>query len=168
MRRAGVPEHEAAVSTQLPRAKVGNIPICPRPPCPVYAVTPGYVTGPSMNSSVEGIMAFGRTHSLARLGPPAVLPRPIHGVATADAVFPEGIAFDGNRFNRTAVTAPLFHLLGAVRILRKVVSRKFTSWNRIGQWLRHVDGLRQRPEPSAAACACAIGNVAASLGTENP
>jgi hypothetical protein len=33
----------------------------------------------------------------------------------------------------------------------------FTGWNRIGQWLRHVDGLRQRPEPSAAARACAIG-----------
>src|SRR6185312_9093615 len=32
----------------------------------------------------------------------------------------------------------------------------FTSWNRIGQWLRHVDGLRKRPEPSAAARACAI------------
>jgi hypothetical protein len=25
--------------------------------------------------------------------------------------FPEGIAFDGNRFNRTAVTAPLFNYL---------------------------------------------------------
>ena len=29
--------------------------------------------------------------------------------------FPEGIAFDGNRFNRTAATAPLFKVLGAVR-----------------------------------------------------
>jgi DNA invertase Pin-like site-specific DNA recombinase len=28
--------------------------------------------------------------------------------------FPEGIAFDGNRFNRTAATAPLFKVLGAV------------------------------------------------------
>ena len=27
--------------------------------------------------------------------------------------FPEGIAFDGNRFNRTAVTAPLFNYLAA-------------------------------------------------------
>jgi len=25
--------------------------------------------------------------------------------------FPEGIAFDGNRFNRTAITAPLFNYL---------------------------------------------------------
>jgi hypothetical protein len=25
--------------------------------------------------------------------------------------FPEGVAFDGNRFNRTAVTAPLFNYL---------------------------------------------------------
>jgi hypothetical protein len=30
--------------------------------------------------------------------------------ATAAAFFPEGIAFDGNRFNRTAATEPL-HLL---------------------------------------------------------
>ena len=28
--------------------------------------------------------------------------------------FPEGIAFDGNRFNRTAVTAPLFKYLEPV------------------------------------------------------
>jgi hypothetical protein len=27
------------------------------------------------------------------------------------AVFPEGIAHDGNRFNRTAATAPLFNYL---------------------------------------------------------
>jgi hypothetical protein len=40
---------------------------------------------------------------------------------------------------------------------RRVVTLFFTSWNRIGQWLRHVDGLRQRPEPSAVARACAIG-----------
>jgi hypothetical protein len=28
--------------------------------------------------------------------------------------FPEGVAFDGNRLNRTDVTAPLFQVLGAV------------------------------------------------------
>ena len=39
----------------------------------------------------------------------------------------------------------------------KTVTLVFTSWNRIGQWLRHLDGLRQRPEPSAAARACAVG-----------
>jgi len=38
-----------------------------------------------------------------------------------------------------------------------VATRILTSWNRIGQWLRHVDGLRQRPEPSAGARACAVG-----------
>jgi len=36
------------------------------------------------------------------------------------------------------------------------VTLVFTSWNRIGQWLRQVDGLRQQPEPSAAARACAL------------
>ena len=32
--------------------------------------------------------------------------------------FPEGIAFDGNRFNRTSVAAPLFRVLGAWRTRR--------------------------------------------------
>src|SRR5262245_2372887 len=35
--------------------------------------------------------------------------------AATSAVLPEGIAYNGNRFNRTAATAPLFKLLGAVR-----------------------------------------------------
>jgi hypothetical protein len=33
--------------------------------------------------------------------------------------FPEGIAFDGNRFNRTAAAAPLFKYLAPVRVLMK-------------------------------------------------
>jgi hypothetical protein len=38
--------------------------------------------------------------------------------------FPEGIAFDGNRFNRTAVTAPLFNYLAPDRSAdERVVSR---------------------------------------------
>ena len=39
--------------------------------------------------------------------------------------FPEGIAYDGNRFNRTAVTAPLFsYLARSERAEEKVVSRE--------------------------------------------
>ena len=38
--------------------------------------------------------------------------------------FPEGIAYDGNRFNRTAVTAPLFNYLASSESAdEKVVSR---------------------------------------------
>ena len=33
--------------------------------------------------------------------------------------FPEGIAFDGNRFNRSAITAPLFNYLAPIRMLMK-------------------------------------------------
>jgi hypothetical protein len=38
--------------------------------------------------------------------------------------FPEGIAFDGNRFNRTAITAPLFNYLApSESAYEKMVSR---------------------------------------------
>jgi hypothetical protein len=37
--------------------------------------------------------------------------------------FPEGIAFDGNRFNRTAATAPLFNYLAPSGADEKMVSR---------------------------------------------
>jgi hypothetical protein len=39
--------------------------------------------------------------------------------------FPEGIAYDGNRFNRTAATAPLFNYLAPSEIAdQKMVSRE--------------------------------------------
>jgi hypothetical protein len=58
--------------------------------------------------------------------------------------FPEGIAFDGNRFNRTAATAPLFNYLAASESAdEKMVSLNFTSWNQLDGWLRQVDGLRR-------------------------
>ena len=42
----------------------------------------------------------------------------------AGMFFPEGIAHDGNRFNRTAVTAPLFNYLApSERVDERVVSR---------------------------------------------
>jgi len=41
---------------------------------------------------------------------------------------PEGIAFDGNRFNRTAVTAPFFQVLGAGRTMsRRTRSRSLPA-----------------------------------------
>jgi hypothetical protein len=58
--------------------------------------------------------------------------------------FPEGIAFDGNRFNRTAATAPLFkyYLAPSESAEEILVRRIFTSWSRIGDWLRRLDVMR--------------------------
>jgi hypothetical protein len=49
----------------------------------------------------------------------------------------------GNRFNRTAATAPLFNYLAPDRSAKeKVVSQTFASWNRIAEWLSRLEGLR--------------------------
>jgi hypothetical protein len=57
--------------------------------------------------------------------------------------FPDGVAFDGNRFNRTAVTAPLFKYLAPSESAdEKMLSRIFASWNQTTAWLRTVDPLR--------------------------
>jgi hypothetical protein len=46
--------------------------------------------------------------------------------------FPEGIAYDGNRFNRTAVTAPLFNYLApSASADERVVDLTHASWNRL-------------------------------------
>jgi hypothetical protein len=57
--------------------------------------------------------------------------------------FPEGIAFDGNQFNRTATTAPFFKCLAPGESAEeRMVSQTFASWNRIADWLRRLNGLR--------------------------
>ena len=59
--------------------------------------------------------------------------------------FPEGIAFDGNRFSRTAVTAPLFkYLTTGEQAEESLASPISASWNQLGGWLRAMDGLRRR------------------------
>ena len=58
--------------------------------------------------------------------------------------FPDGIAYDGNRFNRTAVTAPLFNYLAPSQSAgENLVTLNFASWNQLDAWLRQVDGLRR-------------------------
>jgi hypothetical protein len=58
--------------------------------------------------------------------------------------FPEVIAFDGNRFNRTAATAPLFNYLAPDQSAEEsLVTLTFASWNRIGEWLRRLEQLRK-------------------------
>jgi hypothetical protein len=57
--------------------------------------------------------------------------------------FPEGVAFDGNRFNRTAATAPLFKYSPPRESAgERVVTQTFTNWNQMASLLRRIDGLR--------------------------
>jgi hypothetical protein len=47
------------------------------------------------------------------------------------------------RFNRTAVTAPLFNCLAPDQCAEEMlVSRIFASWNQLDGWLRQVEALR--------------------------
>jgi hypothetical protein len=64
--------------------------------------------------------------------------------AAAAADLPEGIALDGNRFNRTAATAQLFNYLAPSESAdEKMVTQIFTSWNPLASWLQRVDALRR-------------------------
>jgi hypothetical protein len=57
--------------------------------------------------------------------------------------FPEGIAFDGNRFVRAAVTAPAFNWFPPEEPAKtRLVDLTGASWNQFGAWLRRLDGLR--------------------------
>ena len=57
--------------------------------------------------------------------------------------FPDGIAFDGNGFVRTALTAPAFSYLRPIRGANEgVVDQNRASWNRIGVFLMKIEGLR--------------------------
>ena len=57
--------------------------------------------------------------------------------------FPDGIAFDGNRFNRTAATAPFFkYLAPGASADEKMVTLTFASWNQIAGWLGRLAALR--------------------------
>jgi hypothetical protein len=58
--------------------------------------------------------------------------------------FPEGIAFYGNGFVRTAVTAPVVSNLRPIEGANEgVVDQNSASWNRLASWLQVVDALRR-------------------------
>jgi len=60
--------------------------------------------------------------------------------------FPEGVAFDGNRFNRTATTASLFkYLAPGENAEESVVTLTFANWNLVRQWLSGLHVLRLTP-----------------------
>jgi hypothetical protein len=55
--------------------------------------------------------------------------------------FPEGIAFDGNGFVGTAVTAPVFSYLRRIEGGNEgLVAQIFPRWNRMAEWLREAEG----------------------------
>src|SRR5688572_22279595 len=56
--------------------------------------------------------------------------------------FPDGIAFDGNRFVGTGVTAPAFsYLRGIEDGNERMVDLNSASWNRVVLWMRQLDSL---------------------------
>jgi hypothetical protein len=57
--------------------------------------------------------------------------------------FSDGIAFDGNGFVGTAVTAPAFSYLVPIESGReRVVDLNSASWNRFVRWLRQLELVR--------------------------
>jgi hypothetical protein len=57
--------------------------------------------------------------------------------------FPQGVAFDGNGFVGTAVTAPAFSYLQPVADGKeRMVDQNSASWNRIAGWLHRMEVLR--------------------------
>ena len=57
--------------------------------------------------------------------------------------FPDGIAFDGNGFVGTAVTAPAFsYLQPAEGGGKRMVDQTSGSWNQMLSWLRQLDRVR--------------------------
>jgi site-specific DNA recombinase len=92
---------------------------------------------------VEGILAFAE-RILPRASDLWVQASLGHKQRLQQLFFPEGIAFDGNRFNRTAVTAPLFNYLAPGETAdERVVSLTLARWNRMGRWLRRLKPLRE-------------------------
>ena len=67
---------------------------------------------------VEGILAFAE-RILPRAADLWVQASLDYKQRLQELFFPEGIAYDGNRFNRTAATAPLFNYLARPRVLMK-------------------------------------------------
>ncbi len=57
--------------------------------------------------------------------------------------FPDGIAFDGNRFIGTGATAPAFSYLREIRTGNEgLVVLTIASSNRLVGWLRHLAELK--------------------------
>jgi len=92
----------------------------------------------------EGILAFAE-RVLPRASDLWVQASLDHKQRLQQLFFPEGVAFDGNRFNRTAATAPVFkYLVPSESADETVVTVTFASWSQIAAWLRQLEGVRSR------------------------
>jgi hypothetical protein len=89
---------------------------------------------------VEGILAFAE-RTLPRASDLSVQASLDYKQRLQQLFFPKGIAFDGNRFNRTAATEPLFNYLAPSESDEKMVSQNFASWNQIAGWLRQLEAI---------------------------
>jgi hypothetical protein len=89
---------------------------------------------------VEGILAFAE-RTLPRASDLSVQASLDYKQRLQQLFFPKGIAFDGNRFNRTAATEPLFNYLAPSESDEKMVSQTFVCWNQVMSWLRRIDHL---------------------------
>ena len=58
--------------------------------------------------------------------------------------FPEGIAFDGNGFVRTAVTAQAFSYLREIETGKEgLVAQIFPRWNPLTSWMRQIEDFQR-------------------------
>jgi hypothetical protein len=92
---------------------------------------------------VEGILAFAERvlPSAADLWVPASLEQ---RQRFQQLFFPDGIAFNGNGFVRTVVTAPAFSYLRPIESGNEgLVDQSNASWNRVTDWLQTIVQLRQ-------------------------
>jgi hypothetical protein len=58
--------------------------------------------------------------------------------------FPDGIAFGGNGFVRTAVTAPAFSYLRPIEAGNEnLVAQIFPRWNPLTSWMRQIEDFQR-------------------------
>ena len=58
--------------------------------------------------------------------------------------FPDGIAFDGNRFVGTGATAPAFSYLREIRTENEgLVDQIFPRWNPLTSWMRQIEDYQR-------------------------
>ena len=58
--------------------------------------------------------------------------------------FPDGIAFDGNGFVGTAVTAPAFSYLREIETgNERMVAQIFPRWNPLTSWIRQIEDFQR-------------------------
>jgi recombinase-like zinc beta ribbon protein len=92
---------------------------------------------------VEGILAFAE-RVLPRAADLWVQASLDHDSGSNNYIFPDGIAFDGNRFIGTGATAPAFSYLRGVESKNEgLVDQNRASWNQTALWLRSIAAFQQ-------------------------